>query len=93
MIDLSRINKALHAGFAGGVASLGTTAGAAYLVLPAGLNLPGWIYAAVPAVNFVVGFGIGFAWTYLAPANTPALPPPVVREGPVPGAGGAVKNG
>lgn len=93
MIDFARISKALHAGFAGGVASLGTTAGAAYLVLPAGLNIPAWAYAAVPAVNFVVGFGIGFAWTYLAPANTSTTTVSVSVSGPTPGAGGVIKNG
>lgn len=61
-LDLQKISKAI----AGGMAASAAGSGSAYLMIPPGLELPVWVYALLPAVNFALGFAV----VYFAPANT-----------------------
>jgi hypothetical protein len=70
-MDYANISKAIAGGITGAVAATGG-AGVVYFSLPPGTNLPEWVYTAVPVINALVGFAIGFLGVYHAPANKPA---------------------
>jgi len=65
-LDLKKISKAI----AGGIAATAAGSGTAFVVIPTGVGVPSWAYAAVPLVNFIIGFAV----VYWAPANKPANP-------------------
>lgn len=60
-IDFAKVSKAI----AGGVAAATGGSATAYVMIPAGVNAPAWLMAAIPLANFVIGFAI----VYWAPAN------------------------
>lgn len=67
-MNLAKINKALHGGLAAAITAVGGTGGVS-VTLPANEPHAGIVqYVA----TFVVGFIVGFAWVYFAPANATA---------------------
>lgn len=63
-MDMSKISKAIAGGVTGAITALGGT-GAVAVSLPA--NSPGWEQYLITAI---VGFIVGFAGVWIAPANT-----------------------
>lgn len=62
-MNIQKISKAL-----GAVAAAAAGSGVVYFSLPAGLDLPSYVYVAVPIVNMALAFVV----TYFAPSNAPA---------------------
>jgi len=63
-LNVQKISKAI----AGGIAATAAGSGTAFVIIPTGIDVPSWVYAAVPLANFIVGFAV----VYWAPANKPA---------------------
>jgi len=65
-MNFSKISKALAGGVTGAITALGGT-GAVAVSLPA--NSPGWEQYLITAI---VGFIVGFAGVWIAPADAPS---------------------
>lgn len=68
-MDFARISKAIGAGIGGVVATEGAS-GIVYFNLPSTSVVPQAVLTAVPIINAIIGFALGFVGAYFAPANS-----------------------